>query len=263
MLSARSLLRPLLGRERPVWRNLPWPGLRRRLFGDDIDCLIFALIVSKPRVFFVQIGSHDGIAGDPLWTFRRFRNWQGLLVEPVDHLFARLKQNYATWPERFSFEKSAIARRSGTQAFHYIVPADDPTQVSDQLGSLDRTLVLRHARAIAVAETRVGSTTVNCLSWRDLCTKHNVREIDLLHVDAEGADAQILEQVDLTAWQPSIVLYEHVHMSDTEQRQTAEHLARAGYLSTRLAIDTIAIRQSALASLPAMAAAWQLIKGAR
>jgi len=61
----------VLGRERTIWRALPWPRLRHRLFRDDIDGVIFALLVSLRQVYFIHIGSHDGRSGDPLWTFRR------------------------------------------------------------------------------------------------------------------------------------------------------------------------------------------------
>ena len=70
-MTLRSMLRPVLGRERTIWRALPWPRPRHRLFRDDIDCVIFALLVSLRHVFFIQIGSHDGRTGDPVWTFRR------------------------------------------------------------------------------------------------------------------------------------------------------------------------------------------------
>ncbi len=258
-MKLRSLLRPVLGRERAVWRLLPWPGLRLRFFHDGIDCVIFSLLVSQRRVFFIQIGSHDGRAGDPLWTFRRYRNWRGILVEPVDYLFHRLVQNYSPWRQRFTFENAAIAGEGGARTFHYLAQNDELAEGYDQLGSFDRELLLRHTQYFPGAETRVVSGWVNCLTWRELCEKHHAKEIDLLHIDAEGSDREILEQVDLTRYQPRVLLYEHIHMAAAEQRETAERLDRAGYEFVRIGIDTLAVRSSALTTMPALARAWQLI----
>jgi hypothetical protein len=138
------MLPPVLGRERTIWRALPWPRLRHRLFRDDIDCVIFALLVS-----------------------------------------------------------------------------------------------LR-------------------LTFRQLCEKHNVSRLDLLHIDAEGADAEILEQVDFRKYQPSVVLYEHNHLSEGDQENVNQMLDRAGYKCVRIRIDTLAVRRAALTAFPKLAAAWRL-----
>jgi hypothetical protein len=143
-MTPRSMLPPVLGRERTIWRALPWPRLRHRLFRDDIDCVIFALLVS-----------------------------------------------------------------------------------------------LR-------------------LTFRQLCEKHNVSRLDLLHIDAEGADAEILEQVDFRKYQPSVVLYEHNHLSEGDQENVNQMLDRAGYTCVRIRIDTLAVRRAALTAFPKLAAAWRL-----
>src|SRR5450432_1889496 len=49
----------------------------------------------KARVSFLQIGSNDGITQDPLREFIvRQPKWRGCFVEPLPHLFAKLKRNY-------------------------------------------------------------------------------------------------------------------------------------------------------------------------
>lgn len=43
---------------------------------------------------FIQIGSNDGLANDPLREFVLSKRWKGILVEPVPYLFDRLIDNY-------------------------------------------------------------------------------------------------------------------------------------------------------------------------
>lgn len=102
------------------------------------------------------------------------------------------------------------------------------------------------------------SASLNCLTFRQLYEKHNVRRLDLLHIDAEGADAEILEQVDFRKYQPSVVLYEHKHLSEGDQENVNQMLDRAGYKCVRIRIDTLAVRRAALTAFLKLAAAWRL-----
>lgn len=102
------------------------------------------------------------------------------------------------------------------------------------------------------------SASVNCLTFHQLCEKHSMSRLDLLHIDAEGADAEILEQVDFTKYQPSVVLYEHKHLSEGDQQNVNEMLDRAGYECVRIRIDTLAVRRAALTAFPTLPAAWRL-----
>jgi FkbM family methyltransferase len=258
-MKLRSLLRPVLGRERAVWRALRSPRLRHLLFRADIDCVIYSLIVSLPRVFFIQIGSHDGRSGDPLWTFRRYGNWRGILVEPVDYVFQRLVQNYSPWRDRFVFENVAIATASNARPFHYFAESADLAAGYDQLGTFDRELLQRHAGHFPGAEARMVNASVNCLTFHDLCAKHDVRALDLLHIDAEGSDSKILEQVDFKQYRPSVLLFEHIHLSEGDRQKTDARLHSAGYVAARISNDTLAVRREALAALPALRSAWQQV----
>jgi hypothetical protein len=47
------------------------------------------------------------------------------------------------------------------------------------------------------------------LSLSSLFIKHAIKQIDVLHVDTEGADWKILSQLDLRLWKPRVILYEH------------------------------------------------------
>ena len=108
----------MLGRERTIWRALPWPRLRHRLFRDDIDGVIVALLVPLRQVYFIQIGSHDGRPGDPLWTFRVVVPRAGPSVSraPVDALdctvwSGRSRRTVATWRAGDLVEVGGAVRR--------------------------------------------------------------------------------------------------------------------------------------------------------
>ena len=48
---------------------------------------------------FIQIGANLGNNPyDIIWRLVRERNWSGVLVEPLPHIFQQLKENYADVP---------------------------------------------------------------------------------------------------------------------------------------------------------------------
>lgn len=49
------------------------------------------------NIKFIQIGSNDGMHGDPVCEYIKRDGWQGILVGPVPYLFEKLKKNYKTF----------------------------------------------------------------------------------------------------------------------------------------------------------------------
>lgn len=254
----RRLARPIVGRSSGVWRVVRSPRLRLLAFGDTIDCVIYGLLTARSRVRFVQIGSHDGRRNDPLWSFRHYPGWNGVLVEPVEAAFARLRSNYGRWPDRFTLEQAAIAPEGGVGEIYHIDADGTLPPDFEQLASLRRDLAERHAALVSDLDTRIEARRVRCLTFEELCTRHGITDLDLLHIDAEGLDARILRQVDLARLRPAVVLYEHVHLTEPECAATLTMLRDAAYDALAGKHDTLAVSREALTTLPALARAWRL-----
>lgn len=253
----RRLLRPVLGRETRGWLALRSPRLRFLCFGDPVDCVIYGLILARRRVQFIQIGSNDGVVHDPLWTFRRYSKWSGILVEPLDHVFQRLSRNYAPWRDRFVLEQVAVAASSGVRRFYHFPKALAAAPGSDQVGSLDPAHVRKHAPFFGPV-AHVVSTPVRCVTVRELCEEHDLLAPDLVHVDAEGLDAEIIGQLDLEHAPPAVLLYEHVHLEHEERQALAARLDRTGYRRLEIRGDTLAVAGAALRDLSPLRSAWHL-----
>lgn len=70
----------------------------------------------------VQIGSNDGMSEDPIHdSLKSHKQWRGLLVEPVPHVFEKLKLNYGT-DHRFTFRNVAVSRSTEPSEFYWIDP---------------------------------------------------------------------------------------------------------------------------------------------
>ena len=207
---------------------------------------ILKAVDGKPCLFFVQVGSNDGLQGDPIHDLIISReSWSGIFIEPIDFLFQRLRKNYGN-AERFVFENVAIGTEKGTKKFYY-VSEKSKTELDlhywhYQLGSFDRAHITRalgdQMNAYIIEED------VECLPLQDVLDRNQVNAIDLLHIDTEGFDYKILSQLDFKRYKPSIILFEHHLLTDDEFEKARRLLRGYGYRLHNYGNDILAVRRS-------------------
>jgi FkbM family methyltransferase len=195
----------------------------------------------KPLTF-VQIGSCDGKANDPLHEVVRSCRWSGILVEPMPWLFEQLVQNYEGVPG-LRFFQVAIGSGEGAMTMYSVDPRpEDPNWVL-QLTSFDRDVVMSHSRDLAELESRIFTIEVEARTVGSLIAEAGLAEVDLLHVDAEGFDDQIIRDLPLTAsWAPQFLIFEKKHLSRTRYADIRRILKHAGYKVVNLWPDELAYR---------------------
>jgi len=210
---------------------------------DRIEAAVQLFGGSHPDAFFVQIGANDGYARDPLRIAIERRRWRGIMVEPVPYVFKRLHERYGTHP-RITLEEAAIADQDGILPFYHLreaAPEEEVWPWYHTLGSFKAEVVLAHERVVPNVEDRLVETEVASLTFASLCAKHGVDEVDVLMIDTEGYDYEILRSVDLTAWRPRLVVYEHYHLS-SQDRAAGRHLLESnGYVTFEHGLDTAAL----------------------
>jgi len=234
-------------------RNVPlvYGGVKwvYRLFrGADLTMQeqMVRAIGNKPEVFFVQVGSNDGVQGDPIHDLViAGKNWRGIFIEPINFLFCRLRQNYGD-SERFVFENVAIGTRSETKKFYYVSEkAKSEAELPywhDQLGSFDKNHITRMLGDQMIPY--IVEADVECQPLQVILDRNQVDTIDLLHIDTEGFDYQVLSQVDLKRYKPSVILFEHHLLTDDEFFKARKLLRRNGYRLLQYGNDTLALKRS-------------------
>lgn len=228
-----------------IVRLLPGPvqkALRRDAPSPIVQALS-ELAQTRADVVFVQIGSCDGTTGDPLYEHIVARGWSGVVVEPVPANFARLVETYRT-AQRVKCENVAISDREHVRPFyHVVVPEDvDAPEWCRQIGSFDRSHLVKHARMWNEVPSYIVETPVHCISLRQLLERNGIDRIDVLHTDVEGFDFQILQQLDFEAYRPELIIYEDLHMRDADRREAARMLRAQGYTLTNDDMNTLARR---------------------
>ncbi len=192
----------------------------------------------------VQIGSNDGQTGDPLHAWLKHKKgWSAVFVEPVPFIFNRLKKNYSG-QERFAFE-NAVVNDGSTVEFYWLSERARSALPSlpswyDQLGGFSREHIVTH---LPQTEPFIEQATLPGITLMNLFEKHRLKKIDLLHIDTEGADFQILRQLDLERYRPRVILYERRHLSPSESESSIRFL-QAHYALFDLGADILAIEKT-------------------
>jgi FkbM family methyltransferase len=227
-----------------IQRLLNRTGYRiERLIQSSQPIDVFDLAVRKSaaergdRFFFVQIGAYDGRTLDPIYRYVKEYHWAGLLVEPQPAVFECLKVTYAGEPQ-LTLVNAAVSREDGTATL-YTVATDGPPTEAQVMASFDRGLLVRQLPT----GTPVVALTVPAFTLATLFRAHGVRAIDLLQIDAEGFDYEVVKMIDFAVVRPTVIHYEHRHLSDADRVACERLLTAQGYRLAVSGIDTTALIQ--------------------
>ena len=182
--------------------------------------------------------------GDPLykWVMKNRLHTTMLLIEPQPEIIPHLQQNYASHPRAVT-HCGAVSLDSNLQLWRirpeywddYTVPYQGPAwRWASGITSMHRTHVLKiaadkfpdHADVTDLIELRQTLShrlpaLLALLDWTD--------PVDVLQIDAEGADHEVLQACYIAEIRPKIINYEHCHLTFNSQLQTQQWLHDLGY----------------------------------
>jgi FkbM family methyltransferase len=202
---------------------------------DVLEVLVEHSKPGDPEFFFIQIGANDGESYDPINKMIRRYGWRGILLEPQPRVFRQLTDNYRG-NDRLIFENAALAPVDGEMAFWTI-----PGQTG--FGSFRKQVLYRSG----FKDSQIMEEKVATISPATLLAKHNIGRVDLLQVDTEGFDFEIIKLIMATQIRPTIINYEHIHLSTTDRAECVSLLGGLGYKMMRAGaygIDTVAFRSA-------------------
>lgn len=227
------LIKPIKRAIKPIWQSFTKPDHFRRILRRHYK--------ATDDFFFVQIGANDGVSFDKLYDFVTTHACKGLVVEPLELYFERLKENYKDFPDIVPV-KRAVHRTEKTALLHHV----DPKKISQLpawasgIGSMNPD---HHKKSQTPSEHMIAEE-VQCVHLMELLAQHHVDHIDLLQIDVEGYDAEVIRMIDFDLIPPHIIKYEHQVLSSADQNELTALLTRQGYRMFTQDFDTIAIRRS-------------------
>ncbi len=205
----------------------------------------------KENVFFIQVGSNNGVANDPLHHYIVSKNWDGILVEPVPYLFDELQQNYTKAHGLLQFENSAIANIDGNMHFYRLKKSDlaGLPEWYDQLGSFNKEVVYGHRSAIPHFDDLIVQDEVKTQTFDTLVKKHRIKKVDLVHIDTEGYDYEILKMIPYDSINIDLIMFEHKHLSPADYKRAIKLLKNKHFHVGMSGDDTIAVEKKIMKAM--------------
>ena len=176
-----------------------------------IHNLLNILFKKKYVKSLVQIGANDGVRFDSLNEFIKQYKIKSLLVEPINEYFQKLYLKYKD-TNFVSVENSAISINNEI-SFLYKVDSKFIHFYDEHImgiSSFNKNHLIKHG----VKKKHIVKENINSLSIKELFKKHNILEIDLLYIDAEGYDGKIVLNFISNLNFTPIIIFEYIHVNN-------------------------------------------------
>lgn len=139
--------------------------------------------------FFVEAGAVDGFFESNTYYLERFRQWDGVLVEPVWEMFNRIRYN-----------------RANSRRFHCILGT--PSQEGQELMVHSAHAMSKVVSSAANVDSDQRIQHVQVRTLTSILDEVSPSAIDLLSLDVEGYEIEVLKGLDFNRWRPRYMLIE-------------------------------------------------------
>lgn len=207
----------------------------------------------------VLIGANDGQTNDPFFEAYGKGNQGGLditLVEPLSDFNEILEEAYSG-AHSVRVLNSLVGTPGSTSLF--VIRKEywktfqppyatgwpiyrAPTGISSVSYGQVAAWVAEYFPQIEDPGTYIDRVEVEAKTLKELFEREGIdHPIDVLQVDAEGADGQVLENCSLEEIRPSIIFFESKSLESDERRSLEALLGNLGYFQVELGGDTLCI----------------------
>jgi FkbM family methyltransferase len=165
---------------------------------------------------FVEVGAYDGIVLSNTF-FLESIGWTGVLVEPVPEKAEKCRINR---PRSLVFECAAVGSDlPGDISFHEVI---DGGVYSTSRLSKD------HSARLERYGLHTRTLTVRARTLDSMLEEAQLKRVDFVSIDVEGAEVDVLSGFTLARWRPRVVMIEV--NSRTRSAEIRDKFVRAGYV---------------------------------
>lgn len=169
----------------------------KKLISDNLILTLCKLInnFKKKKCFFFEAGANDGMMQSNTLIVEKKLNWSGILVEPLPHLFSKLKTNRPNC-ELYNFALVSKNFINEEIEMNYGFSNND---LMSHINIYQKSF-LKFSRYKTI---KVPVTTID-----NLLKNSKIQEIDFLSLDVEGYEINALEGMRFKKYRPLAILVE-------------------------------------------------------
>lgn len=216
----------------------------QRILHSALDKSLEQFFSSLTEIKIIQIGANDGERLDPVVSLIQRYRCKAILAEPVPYLCEKLERKYGRNHNIAILQKAITPQNDqGDLPFYHFEEKEGLPFNNDFTlwGSFSKEHLGKFRKAVPYFEDLATSTMIPTMGINDLIAGSGFEQVDYLQVDAEGYDEQLISAINLDKYQPSLIRFEHLHSNRAHVFVLLDKLARAGYQTYSLGMDTICI----------------------
>lgn len=193
----------------------------------------------------VVIGAHFGVWLDNKINEHKANNI--LLIEPVPYNYKILVDKYLEY-KNISICTKAVFSENKIKNF-YFVKEDSIHKLGKHwasgIGSFDKQHILNHKnKRFKIAEDDIEKIEIEFITFNNLVDKYEIKSIDSLQIDVEGAEFEILNSIDFKKTNIKNLQFESKHfdgtfLEGTKLENIKQKLINNGFKLTQLDKENI------------------------
>lgn len=203
----QETLQKILDQEVGYVDSFTHDGVSYGMGGFRTEWLTAAVV--NPKVIF-DVGCYD--CGDSIRFKTEFKDSQVYAFEASPERYQLTKENATRYG--VNIYQKAVCEQTGTRLFYNSLV--DGNRVDAQ-GSFFKHSEYYKNRNPRIKQNSDG-VSVETININDFCNENNIKEIDLLHVDVEGAEFEVIK--GLKEYRPKVIFVETLDIIDNVENKS-------------------------------------------
>jgi FkbM family methyltransferase len=141
-------------------------------------------------------------------------------------IFNKLVINYSAFKNKLIFKNIGISLEKEINLYKSKIKSLSDDIYESSVASSNKNIT---ANQLGKNISDIEKIAVPCLTLDEVIIENSFQEFDILQIDTEGYDLNILKTIDLSKYSPTIIQFEHGHLTVNDCSLIAEHLSLSNY----------------------------------
>lgn len=168
---------------------------------NDLDIKLSKFLNFNNGVF-IEAGANDGVSQSNTLYFELYKNWKGILIEPIPELAEKCKKNRPNCiVENYALVSSDYKE--------FMIDMTYCNLMSTIKGAFEKENEINHlSEGSKIQNIEQYDLRVSAITLNTILNKHKLIKVDLLSLDVEGYEVEVLKGIDFDKYKPEWMLIE-------------------------------------------------------